>query len=120
MGFREQADKVGILGATFTALCCLGISAVVGAVSAVGLGFLINDAVLLPMLIAFLALTVWGLVSGWRRHGRPGALTLGAIAAVALLVSSFFIPQPGLAYTSIAALVAASVWNAAALYRRHD
>ena len=38
----------GLFGAATAAACCLGIPVVLSAVAAVGLGFLINDAYLLP------------------------------------------------------------------------
>jgi mercuric ion transport protein len=117
---RDHVDKVGILGATFAALCCLGISAVLSVVSAIGLGFLIHDAVLLPLLIISLLVTVWGLLSGWRRHHQPSALIVGVIAALSLLVFSFVYQSRLLALISIAALVAASGMNVILLRKVHD
>jgi len=111
MSARDHVDKVGILGAAFAALCCLGISAVLSIVSAIGLGFLIHDAVLLPLLILSLLVTLWGLYSGWKRHGRPAALALGGAAAVVLFISSFVHQSRPVALASIAALVGASVLN---------
>ncbi|HEX9406386.1 MAG TPA: MerC domain-containing protein [Thermoanaerobaculia bacterium] len=111
MNARDHADKVGILGAAFAALCCLGISAVLSVVSAIGLGFLIHDAVLLPLLILSLLVTLWGLYSGWKRHGRAAALALGGTAAVVLLMTSFIHQSRPLALASIAALAGASVLN---------
>ena len=64
MNARDHIDKIGILGATFAALCCLGISAVLSIVSAIGLGFLIHDAVLLPLLI--ISLGWWRLPASQR------------------------------------------------------
>jgi len=39
------AGWIGVAGATVSALCCLGTPAVVSLLAALGLGFLINDAV---------------------------------------------------------------------------
>jgi mercuric ion transport protein len=89
MTTRDHVDKIGILAATFAALCCLGIPAVLSVVSAIGLGFLIHDAVLLPLLILSLLVTLWGLYSGWKRHRKPAALLLGIVAAIVLFISSF-------------------------------
>lgn len=119
MSATDHVDKVGILGATFAALCCLGLSAVLSVVTAVGLGFLIKDAILLPLLILSLAITLWGLLSGWRRHHNGAALVLGVLASAALIVFSYFRPSRPLAFSSIAALVAASVLNVVFL-RKQD
>ena len=107
----DHVDKVGILGATFAALCCLGIPAVLSVVSAVGLGFLIHDAILLPLLIISLFVTLWGLYSGWTRHHKLAALVLGGAAAVLLLIVSFVHQSRPIALASIAALIGASVLN---------
>ena len=75
MNARDHIDKIGILGATFAALCCLGISAVLSIVCAIGLGFVIHDAVLLPLLIISLFLVLWGPVlrmeTKWQMSSWP-------------------------------------------------
>lgn len=112
MAFLERhLDLVGIGGALFAALCCLGFPALLSIVSAVGLGFLINDAILLPLLVVFLALILYGLYGGYRRHRKPGAVILGGASAVALLVFLLVFVSRPLAYLAIAGLVAASVLN---------
>jgi hypothetical protein len=68
MSIEEQIDKIGIGGSIFASFCCLGVSAFVSVVSAIGLGFLIDDAVLLPLLVVFLGITLFGLAVGYRRH----------------------------------------------------
>lgn len=36
-------DQLGFLGTLFVSLCCLGVSVVIAPLTAIGLGFLIND-----------------------------------------------------------------------------
>jgi mercuric ion transport protein len=107
----EQLDKVGVGGALFAALCCLGFPALLSILSAVGLGFLIKDAILFPLLFVFLALTLYGLYRGYRIHGSAAALILGGASAVALLIVLLVFASHPLAYLAIAGLVAASVLN---------
>ena len=112
MAFLDQhLDKVGLGGSLFTALCCLGFPALLSILSAVGLGFFIHDAILLPLLVAFLAITVYGLSRGRQKHGRAAAVMLGGGSAVALLVFLLVFFSRPLAYLSIAGLVAASLLN---------
>ena len=112
MAFWDQhLDKVGIGGSLFAVLCCLGFPALVSILSAVGLGFLIKDAILFPLLVVFLALTLYGLYRGYQKHWRAGAVLLGAGSAVALLVFLLVFFSRPLAYLSIAGLVTASVLN---------
>lgn len=58
----------GIVGAGFAAACCLGAPVVLAAVGAAGLGFLINDAYLVPIFGDFVALTLWLLYRSARGH----------------------------------------------------
>lgn len=102
----------GSLGSAFAAACCAGIPAVLGALSAAGLGFLVNDLILFPLLALFLGLGLWGLWDGVSRHGLRGVLVLGGIGAV--LIVSGIVFQP-LIYVGAAALIGASAWNALAL-----
>lgn len=111
-GGASGAGWIGTVGATVSALCCLGTPAVVSLVAALGLGFLINDAVLIPLLIGSLIVLLWGLTTAWRRHQRPAALMIGGAAAPLLVVFSVVAPSPPMAYLAIAALVGASVLNA--------
>ncbi|MBA2784426.1 MAG: MerC domain-containing protein [Rubrobacteraceae bacterium] len=106
----------GSLGSAFAAACCAGIPAVLGALSAAGLGFLVNDLILFPLLALFLGLGLWGLWDGMTRHGLRGVLVLGGIGA-ALMVAGIVL-QP-LLYVGAAALIGASAWNGLALRRTH-
>jgi hypothetical protein len=72
----------GLVGAGFTALCCLGVSAALSLASAVGATFLTQDSSLRPILAGTLALTVAGSALTYWRHRRPGPLILTALAAV--------------------------------------
>jgi hypothetical protein len=51
--WKRHLDKIGVGSSLFAALCCLGFPALVSIVSAIGLGFLINDDILRPMTIFF-------------------------------------------------------------------
>ncbi len=116
--FDRNLDKIGICGSLFTALCCLGFPALLSVLSAVGLGFLMNDMILFPLLVGFLALTFYGLYRGYQEHGRPRAVVLGGTSAVALLVFLFVFFSRPLAYLSLAGLVGATLLNARFLMQR--
>ncbi len=110
--WRRHLDKIGVGGSIFAALCCLGFPALLALLAAIGLGFLINDAVLIPLLVIFLGVTLWGLYLGVHHHRKWSALALGVVGAVLTLGSIWF--GSGLvAGIGIAALIAASVLNVA-------
>jgi len=111
LGWKEHVDKIGVVGSFIAAACCLGLPAVVAIFTAIGLGFLIDDAVLRPFALVFLALTVAGQVFGYRAHHRPWPLFLAFASAVALYVLVFVHANAFGAYVAIAGLVLASVLN---------
>ena len=108
--WQRHLDKLGIGGSLVAALCCLGYPALLAIISSVGLGFLIRDAVLIPLLIAFLALALFGLYRGMQRHHRWQALGLASAGALVLLASIIF-GNEAMAGIGISALVVASALN---------
>lgn len=104
-----NADKCGTVGSVFTALCCLGVAPVVGALSAAGLGFLVNDLILIPLLAAFLGVTIWALRRDRPRHGRGGPEGL-AWAAALLTLAGLWVSGVVVG-AGLALLIAGSGWN---------
>lgn len=109
--WSRHLDKVGVTGSLIAALCRLGVPAVIAVASALGLGFLINDATLVPLLILFLLVQLGGLWLGLRHHRNPLALIVGLASAVVTVVFLFVRFSRPLAYLGIAGLVASSVLN---------
>jgi len=109
--WKRHLDKIGIGGAIFAALCCLGIPALVSIVGAVGLGFLINDAILLPLLIVFLVITLIGLFLGVRHHHHWLAVIVGAVSAMVLVISMTVAFSLPIIWTAIGGLIVSSVLN---------
>ena len=70
-------DKLGFLGTSFASLCCLRVSLFIAPLTAIGLGSLINNLLLLPLVLVFLLITLWGLYNGWRRHDERRPFFLG-------------------------------------------
>jgi mercuric ion transport protein len=80
----------------------------VSILSAIGLGFLINDDILRPTMIVFLLLAIVGLALGMRHHGSPWALIVGFLSAVTLYVFIYLSFNELIAGLGIAGLVIAS------------
>ena len=115
--WQRHLDKIGVGGSIFAALCCLGFPALLSLLSAIGLGFLINDAILLPLLAVFLLLTIAGLAMGMRRHRKPWAFVLGILSTVTLALFIFPLYNRVLAGVGIIGLLAAGILNVI-LHRR--
>lgn len=108
--WKRHLDKIGVGGSLFAALCCLGFPALLAILSAVGLGFLINDAVLIPLLVLFLSVTLWGLYLGKRHHRSWMPFFVGAAGAV-LTFASIWIGSGLVMGVGIAGLIGASLLN---------
>ena len=110
--WKRHLDKFGAAGSVFAALCCLGSPVLLSIVSAVGLGFIKRDAILFPLLAAFLAVTLLGLYLGTRSHHQPWALIIGGLSTLAIAVVFLgLMPSLVLAYGGISGLIAASFLN---------
>ncbi len=106
----------GLIGAAIAAACCLGVSAVIAAVGAVGLGFLIHDAYLFPIFVGFIGLSLGLLYRSARSHADLAPFWLGlggglfGAAGLWLLVTGLY-PMPWSVYGGLVLLVAGSVWD---------
>ncbi|HEV8132108.1 MAG TPA: MerC family mercury resistance protein [Acidobacteriota bacterium] len=103
-----HGDKWGPLGSIFAALCCLGAAPALAAISALGLGFLIKDIILIPLLLFFLV-TLWALHRDRNRHGHAGpewlAWPAALLTAAGLWISAIVVSL------GLVLLVSASIWN---------
>lgn len=135
---RGGGSGLAALAALVTTLCCLGFPALVGLLSALGAGFLLNDRYLEPLLAGTLLLTL--LIAGLhlRRHHQPGPFILSLVAAGSVFFAIYGIGllphvsggdhmadgmaatptwSPFLAYGAIIVLLGAQIWDIW-LYRR--
>ncbi len=105
-----------LIGAGVAAACCLGIPAVLAALGALGLGFIVHDAYLFPLFAGFVGLSLWLLYRSAKRHGHmsPFWFSLGAAVFAAaglwLMVTGLF-AQPWSVFVGLGGLVAGSVWD---------
>jgi len=111
VALKDHLDKLGIIGSFIAAACCLGLPAVLSIVTAVGLGFLIKDAILLPPMVVFLIVSLIGMYLGFRVHRRPWAFVLATVSSAAALFFIFVHTIKVAAYLAIAGLVLASILN---------
>jgi hypothetical protein len=66
--FGRTMMAVGITGAAFAALCCFAPFLIGGAVTAIGLGFILKDSILMGLLVVFIGIAGLGLYLTQRKH----------------------------------------------------
>lgn len=98
-----------VAGAGFAGACCLGATAALSVLSAIGAGFLINDAFLIPLYVGLLGLSVWLLYASARSHGKLLPFWSGLGAAVIAIVGLWI--HAALVYAGLAVLIGSSVWD---------
>ena len=106
----------GAFGALFAAACCLGLPLVLTAVTAAGLGFILNDALLYPLFAAFLALNLWFTYRSDRKRNDLApfwvALGGGFLAAFALWFTvTGLSPQNWAVIAGLSIFLGAQVWD---------
>lgn len=103
----QQCSSVA--GTAFAGACCLGVPAVLSALTAIGAGFLINDAVLIPLYVGLMGMSVWLLYRSAREHGNLAPFWTGLTAAVIAFVGLWVLSA--LLYAGLAVLIASSLWD---------
>lgn len=82
-----------------------------GALSSIGLGFLLEASYLLPLTAGFLLVALAALAFRARRRRGYGPLALGLVASVVVLAGKFRFESDPAMYVGLAILIAASLWN---------
>ncbi|MCI0454471.1 MAG: MerC domain-containing protein [Candidatus Dadabacteria bacterium] len=77
--------------------------------SSIGAGFLISDKILIPLLLVFLGISIWGVYKSSKSHGRKGSLILVVISAIVVFAAIWF--SKSLVYIGLLGLITASIWD---------
>ncbi|MGR9117402.1 MAG: MerC domain-containing protein [Gammaproteobacteria bacterium] len=117
----QTKQTTGLIGAAITAACCLGLTVVISALTAIGLGFLIHDAILIPLFIVFIGFNLWMLNRSVKNQAfsKTGAWSpfklAGSGGAISVLGLFLSVAGVGLAtaliYIGLALFFAGNVWD---------
>ena len=102
------------IGATLlpVGLCPACWPAYAGILSALGLGFLLDAAYLLPVTSLFLLVALGALAYRARSRRGFGPFLGGVVASAGILAGKFILSSDAVTWGGIVLLVAASIWNA--------
>lgn len=96
-----------------TATCPLCLSAYAGVLSAVGLGFLLTDRVLAPLIVVFLLAGLASVAWSMRTHRHAGPFVATLAGSVGVVAGRLVWDVPLVLYTGVMLLLVASLWNVA-------
>lgn len=111
------ATQMGSIGSALTVgLCPVCIPAIGGMLSALGLGFVVSEKILHPLLIAFLGITIAGLFWSYlKEHRQLAPLILGIAMGGGLYAGRYiyfgYRINQIMMYGSIVGLIVVSIWN---------
>ncbi len=94
-----------------SATCPACIAAYAGVLSSLGLGFMVNERVLAPLIEVFLAAGLVSVAWSTRGHRRPGPLIVAVLGSAAVVAGRLVWSVPALLYGGVALLIGASLWN---------
>ena len=117
-----RSQKRGLVGATLTLpaavlpllpsfTCPVCLAAYAGVLSTLGLGFVLTEGVLAPLIVAFLFVGIASVAWTTRSHRRAGPLSMIVAGSGAVVAGRLVWSTPAVLYVGIALVVAASLWN---------
>jgi len=110
-----ENNSLGVGGIVATALCCLGLPALIGFLTAIGLGFLINDFILFPLLALFLGIKLYSSYKNKLKHKNNIPFILSIIGAIMIFPSLFI--SIVLGYVIVGVLLFSAIWDVYLLWR---
>jgi MerC mercury resistance protein len=111
---QTAGRALGAVGALACVLCCVSIPGIAAGLTALGLGFLRNDRILIPGTALSIAVLFFTLARARERH-RRNAPVVAAFVATAMMwigLTSRGTMATVFALAGAATLVAAAVWDA--------
>ena len=94
---------------SFTCPACL--AAYAGVLSAAGLGFLLYEPLLRPLIAVFLFVNIGALAWTARSHRSLGPLAIGMLGTAVVAVRRLVFDLPWVLYVGVGVLAAAALWN---------
>lgn len=104
---------IGSFGSGITiGLCPVCYPAIGAFLSSIGLGVIVQEAILKPLLLLFLIIAIGGIAWSYLKiHRNPLPLILGIVFAVGMYVGRYVFMNLFVMYISIAGIIIISIWN---------
>jgi len=97
----------GIVGSAVS-LCCAGTAVLLSFLAGLGLGFLINDVILFPVLFLSFGVVLYSLHTNKKDHGKQSLFNI-ALSSMGLIIAGiFYLP---IIWLGILGLISTTVWD---------
>ncbi len=114
---KYHIDKACILGVVLSHLCCVSVGANMSFFAAIGAGFLMKNAVRVPVITISLVISMLGVFISYRKHRNIIPFVISVISSVVILLFSFAIYVDILVYAGLVGIIGASCYNYACFKR---
>ena len=91
--------------------CPVCIAAYAGVLSTLGLGLVLTERVLAPLIVVFLFVGIVSVARTTRSHRRPGPLLMIVAGSGAVIAGRLLWNVPAVLYVGIVLVFASSLWN---------
>lgn len=110
MNTTDKMNKsfLGSTGAGIAGLCCAGFPLLLAGITGIGLGFIINDLILFPILFIALGFMFHSLYYNKKKHLSTIPIYIGILSTLLLLIGIFVTP---IIWIGIIGLFIASIWD---------
>lgn len=98
----------GSFASTFAALCCAGTPIMLAFLTGIGLGFLINDFILFPILFISLGFMYYSLNYNKKKHLSTKPIYTAIIGTILILVGIFVQP---IIWFGVIGLFISTIWD---------
>lgn len=98
----------GSFGGAFAGLCCAGTPLILAFLTGIGLGFLINDFILFPLLFIFLGFMFYSLYVNKKKHKNTIPIIIGIISTIILSIGIFYTL---IIWFGVVGLFIATIWD---------
>jgi len=98
----------GSITAGFFGLCCAGTTFILAFLTSIGLGFLINDFILFPLLFLGLWYMFRSLIKNKKKHHNKSPIKLGVFSVAILLIGIFYSP---VIWLGVFGIILSSIWD---------
>jgi len=104
---KSQGLWAGMVGSAVS-LCCAGTAVLLSFLSGLGLGFLINDVILFPVLFLSFGVVLYSLHTNKKDHGKQKPFYVALGSMVLILMGIFY---PLIIWLGIIGLISTTVWD---------